>query len=1093
MLKNKIDLKSIIYKASGLIERLRVSTSVFPLIKDDPKVNERFQQWREIVTKGDDRKFKQYLEWRNLDINKILPLLNDNHIFPDEYYPKWALTLDRIINKAQETYDKGDLFNFSLQSNDLPFIDFYSPLVDVAMELLVNLVGEKISLLEKTAELELKRNLIKRLHKLCFPVLMYEFDKLRMTNDSQANWLYFYLNGLKSGKSKYNCFIQKIFEDGLYSLFSEYSVLGKLIGTTINYWVEAKSEFIHYLYQDWSDIKNLFSPDTQINKVIQITGDLSDSHNQGRSVILLTFDTGMKLIYKPRSLSLDTALYKLQNWCNKYSELLDLKTLKVLNRVNYGWVEYVEKLPCETEESVRLFYTRAGMLLCFIYILNGSDFHYENLIAHADQPILIDLEGLMVQDVVMTDQVQPKSALDIVCKHLDESVLKASLLPTRGTSKFDQLNVDIGGLAAVEGGIYKDIITYLNINTDAMYENYEIFEPEKNNIPKLAENAHVVKGYMVEVVKGFEQMYRFLLDHKTILLAPDSPLMDIIGHKSRYVCRPTKVYATVLNDSYSLNCLKSGVDRSIFLEILGRAFAILDEKPLAISMLEDELNSMDNDLDIPYFYTDSSTNHLFSSRGIVTENLFDKSTTDYLMSRIRNLGEENLAQQIDIIEKSFYARFNKDLEKLGQEIKIENIQTLSNDKSAITSQLLEQAITIGQDLQQRAIYTNHENIVWIGLEYIPQFQDFRINTLLPNLYDGVTGVGLLFAALFKVTQDVQWQELAVKALQPYGQNLLQAFNNDNNQLFLGKKLAWFTHGLTGVTSHIYGLIKISQLLEKPAFIEIARKIAAWITIDAIDADERFNILEGSAGTLLSLLALYEIEGDEHLAGSELLEKAIACGEHLLKHQTSIDGLPKAWKNREDQQLTGFCEGAAGIAYALLRLFAITKDERFLAGASEAISYEQSQFADEFHNWPDLRKEEPCCRVNFSQGAAGIALGRLGGISVLNNEQVRQDIEIALTTTQKYILGHVDNLCWGNFGRLETLLVAATKLNRPDLLELAQGIASHLAREANSRGRFIFSSSIKADDPGFFHGSSGIGYELLRIAYPQLLPSILLWE
>jgi lantibiotic modifying enzyme len=30
-------------------------------------------------------------------------------------------------------------------------------------------------------------------------------------------------------------------------------------------------------------------------------------------------------------------------------------------------------------------------------------------------------------------------------------------------------------------------------------------------------------------------------------------------------------------------------------------------------------------------------------------------------------------------------------------------------------------------------------------------------------------------------------------------------------------------------------------------------------------------------------------------------------------------------------------------------------------------------------------------------------------------------------------------------------------------------------------------------PSFFQGTAGIGYELLRLAYSEVLPSVLLWE
>jgi lantibiotic modifying enzyme len=34
---------------------------------------------------------------------------------------------------------------------------------------------------------------------------------------------------------------------------------------------------------------------------------------------------------------------------------------------------------------------------------------------------------------------------------------------------------------------------------------------------------------------------------------------------------------------------------------------------------------------------------------------------------------------------------------------------------------------------------------------------------------------------------------------------------------------------------------------------------------------------------------------------------------------------------------------------------------------------------------------------------------------------------------------------------------------------------------------------QVDNPGFFQGKAGIGYELLRMARPGMLPSVLLWE
>ena len=194
-------------------------------------------------------------------------------------------------------------------------------------------------------------------------------------------------------------------------------------------------------------------------------------------------------------------------------------------------------------------------------------------------------------------------------------------------------------------------------------------------------------------------------------------------------------------------------------------------------------------------------------------------------------------------------------------------------------------------------------------------------------------------------------------------------------------------------------------------------------------------------------------------------------------------------------MTGFSHGAAGIAYALLRLYGVTQDTIFLAAAEEAIAYERSVFSPVAQNWPDLRGDKPSFIANWCHGAPGIALARLGSLGILDNEEIRQEIDIALHTTQKFALQDIDHLCCGNFGRMDVLLVAARQLQRPELLEIVQKQAAWVVTRAEKAGSYqLFSSLLRGTyNPGFFQGTAGIGYELLRLAYPNLIPSALLWE
>ena len=226
-----------------------------------------------------------------------------------------------------------------------------------------------------------------------------------------------------------------------------------------------------------------------------------------------------------------------------------------------------------------------------------------------------------------------------------------------------------------------------------------------------------------------------------------------------------------------------------------------------------------------------------------------------------------------------------------------------------------------------------------------------------------------------------------------------------------------------------------------------------------------------------------------------MEQATACGYHLLNNRTKSESGFRAWATLEGKLATGLSHGAAGIAYALLRLYKTTLDPVFLEAAEEAIAYERSVFSPNAGNWQDVREDKPSFMTSWCHGAPGIGLARLGSLAILDTPEIRQEIAVALNTTQQLGLQAIDHLCCGNLGRIEVLLVAATKLPQPELGETAQKQTAWVVARAKQRGAFCLFPDIAGDiyNPGFFQGTAGIGYELLRLGYPDLLPSVLLWE
>src|ERR1051326_7324695 len=73
-----------------------------------------------------------------------------------------------------------------------------------------------------------------------------------------------------------------------------------------------------------------------------------DRHRGGRCVMIATFSSCCKLVYKPKSMAVDEHFQELLHWINERGTHPALRPLKVLNRGGYGWAEFVA--PHRSEE-----------------------------------------------------------------------------------------------------------------------------------------------------------------------------------------------------------------------------------------------------------------------------------------------------------------------------------------------------------------------------------------------------------------------------------------------------------------------------------------------------------------------------------------------------------------------------------------------------------------------------------------------------------------------------------------------------------------------------------------------------------------------
>jgi lantibiotic modifying enzyme len=167
-------------------------------------------------------------------------------------------------------------------------------------------------------------------------------------------------------------------------------------------------------------------------------------------------------------------------------------------------------------------------------------------------------------------------------------------------------------------------------------------------------------------------------------------------------------------------------------------------------------------------------------------------------------------------------------------------------------------------------------------------------------------------------------------------------------------------------------------------------------------------------------------------------------------------------------------------------------------ARAALDYEASQFSRERANWPDWRfddspgaptTQEADYMVTWCHGAPGMGLARLAMRTGLSDMRTRTELRTAVATTLAQGFGRSHSLCHGDAGNLELLAEASRQLADPALGEHVRRGATTLLAEIDARGwRCGVPTGVEA--PGLMMGLSGIGYGLLRLARPQLIPSVL---
>ncbi|MBY3151376.1 type 2 lantipeptide synthetase LanM [Rhizobium laguerreae] len=1027
----------------------------------------RLASWCRASANGDWSLFSSRLKRSSLEWSDVLARFSTLRRNPARAYPVWlqdALWIEPSLRSIGHTA--------GLQDGGLPvaFQDLFLELAEEAHSRLWYGVDPAVhDLLAPTAHCCIRRRLLQLLSDLAAPTLFGWFEKLRRNRAGDES-------PSADDGTLYGAFVAKMTRGGGFrEVFEDSPVLLRLIAVVTRQWIETWREFALRLHADMDALRRDILHSDVPARVTSISGGLSDLHNGGRSVHVVMFEGGGRVVYKPKDLRLDVAWNSLISGLNETGAPISLRSAKAVAMEGYGWTEFVEHSGCNSDDECERFFERSGAWLALLHCFGGTDFHQENMIAAGEHPVPIDLETILQPTSSRPSSGDVEAlAYEAAIEIISNSVCTVGLLPGLIKLSNDEV-LAIGGMVRYRNTASK--LTWENVNSDAMAPAKEVTDRnESPNLPHIDGEYATLEGHRHAFMTGFRDYAHFLISTRRGGLLPD-PFADFVGLPIRRVLRATSFYYGLIHRLRNSDSMADGITWSAQADFVAR-FTNWDHESESTWKLQDAERAALLQLNVPYFVTRTDGHEIIGMDGpVVGTHLV--SGIDRARDRLEKL-ENDLEWQLRVVQENI-GMLSRQTAALASRT-FPEARSTKNDASTRRAVVIAEANRIASELTGYAIRRGPA-AAWLGLDQ--RHSEFgRFVALGPDMYNGNCGLGVFFAAHASVTGDPASKDLALAAVAHLRKNL-QSRNAPRMVRLLG------IGGAAGLGSIIYGLGSMAKCLGDADLLADASAAARLVTDEAIVMDKRLDLMHGSAGAILGLLSVYRQN-----ASSELLERAIRCGDHLLSRSRKV-GPFRSWIAQGlggERPLNGMSHGAAGFAYAFASLAASADSARFRDTAEEAIAYENSSFDHKHCNWPDWREtvSDPW-RSQWCHGATGVGLSRIAtiGLGILNEDALRRDVENALVAAERTWPNSTDTMCCGTLGNIEFFRAAGRTLSRPSLEVLASERLHEVISSAAQGDGYRWYGNQKSFNVGMFLGLAGVGYTCLRELDPSL-PNTLLW-
>lgn len=842
------------------------------------------------------------------------------------------------------------------------------------------------------------------------------------------------------------------------AVLKSYPVLTRLLIEQINSTVAYLYKVVFHFANDADLLQRTFS--LAGKRIDAINLGLGDPHSDGETVCSVQVGS-QSLVYKPRSnheaLFYNALLKRLHELTGDDSFAIYAPI--TVAREGRCWIEKIENLACAAETDLSLFYRRMGAQIAVVHALNGIDFHYENIIACGNSPVMIDLECLFTAAMVDLKINLPHTrALFKTLKRNSQSVFSSGFV-----AYSPDADNDTGGLTRQKTFISKK----KQLIREQSFYRLKTVKVDKvpviRHLPVFKGEPRSVDEYQHVFFQGFEEAYDHVVNH--IDAVQELITLHVSKLKTRVLIKNTQRYADFIELSLHPRFMQCMIQREVLLATL---WAELNEALTGHQLPRYELNDLQK-ANIPCFTMSIGSSRIVGAAGVELTQLAIETPFDSCRRKLRSLSPSDKTFQKYILRECLFPVSNDAL-PLNRKHRCDGAPGLSSP------QYLDAAMSIAGVIERLRIKGEEGDVGWMFLNTHPRTRRKYISAMGNSLYNGMGGLAIFYMSLFKVSGQEHYKEKADEILR----SMAKSHGHFDSDMTVS---SYF-----GLASYVYVLVNYQRVTGQQSHQQTIDGLLLKLA-ECPRPDDEYDFLNGWCGTVTMLANLYLLEK------RAMLLPLIKTFTEAIKSRLRYEDGSFVLGDTRVPLLTGFSHGMSGILHALAKVYEVTRDSSLVTLITQLLEAENRLTVQGF--WLDLRD---CSRQSYMNkwchGDAGILISRLQLSRALANalsHDVRTAVEADIKTCENNLWGHGlgsgYSLCHGDFGNLVCLL----DLYRRDTND--QGVARVLQAFSEAVHNFFNEDFIGKDsipDLGMMLGIAGVGQALLH-ALDAELPNVLSLE